>query len=103
MIRGDERIMQNIFSIDAQYEEYLIDESKYSGFAESISFPKSEQEIKEILETLRKNQIPVTIQGGKTGIVGGAVPQGGHIMNLSQMNRVKEFWMEDNLNQKYLL
>lgn len=96
MIRGDERIMQNIFSIDAQYEEYLIDESKYNGFAESISFPKSEQEIKEILETLRKNQIPVTIQGGKTGIVGGAVPQGGHIMNLSQMNRVKEFWMEED-------
>lgn len=86
--------MQNIFPMAAQYEEYLIDESKYSGFAESISFPKSEKEVKEILKVLRKDRIPVTIQGGKTGIVGSAVPLGGHIMNLSQMNQVKRFWME---------
>ncbi len=86
--------MQNIFPMDGQYEEYLTDESKYSGFAESISFPKSEQEIEEVLEVLREEQIPVTVQGGKTGIVGGAVPQGGHIMNLSRMNQVKNFWME---------
>ena len=58
--------MQNIFPMDGQYEEYLTDESKYSGFAESISFPKSEQEIEEVLEVLREEQIPVTVQGGKT-------------------------------------
>lgn len=88
--------MQSIFPMGAQYEEYLIDESKYSGFAESISFPRSEQEIKEILKELKKKQIPVTVQGGKTGIVGGAVPKGGHILNLSQMNQVKGFWMEED-------
>lgn len=84
---------QHIFSINEQYEEYLIDESKFCGTAESISFPESEEEIAGILREMSGE--PVTIQGGKTGITGGAVPQGGHIMNLSHMNRV----IDSSLNE----
>ena len=28
------------------------------------------------------------MQGARTGITGAAVPQGGHVMNLSRMNRI---------------
>lgn len=80
---------QLIFPMREQYEEYLIDESKFSGRAESISFPENEEEIQEILRELGKEKIPVTVQGGKTGITGGAVPLEGHVMNLSKMNHVK--------------
>ena len=77
-----------IFPIEEQYKEYLVDESKFTGNADSISFPETEEEIREILETLGEDA-KITIQGGKTGITGAAVPEGGHILNLSHMNRVK--------------
>lgn len=80
---------QLIFPMKEQYEEFLIDESKFSGYADSISFPESEEEIQEVLRELKAAHIPVTIQGGKTGITGAAVPEGGHVMNLSHMNKVK--------------
>lgn len=81
---------QNIFPMSERYQEYLVDESKYTGFAESISFPESEEMVLQILEEMKTAGIHITIQGGKTGITGGSVPQGGHILNLSRMNQVKE-------------
>lgn len=92
-MREDERggpMRQMIYPMKEQYEEFLTDESRFCGYAESISFPENEEEIREILLALRKNKVPVTIQGGKTGITGAAVPKGGHIMNLSHMNQVKD-------------
>ncbi len=71
-----------------KYQEFLIDESKYQGWAESISFPETEEEVCQILRQMKENKIPVTIQGGKTGITGACVPAGGHILNVSRMNRV---------------
>ena len=75
------------------FHDYLKDESKMMGAAESISFPQSEAEIGKILQVMRKGRMPVTIQGGKTGTVGSAVPLGGHIMNLSHMKKVISFFM----------
>ena len=63
------------------------------GAADSISFPESEAEIGNILQVMRQNRMPVTIQGGKTGVVGSAVPLRGHIMNLSHMNKVKSLFI----------
>jgi D-lactate dehydrogenase (cytochrome) len=65
--------------------EYLQDESRYTGWAESISFPHSEEEIAEQLAEARALNRPVTVQGARTGITGGAVPEGGHVLNLSRM------------------
>ena len=94
--------------------DYLSDESKETGFADTISFPRSEAEILEILKIIsqpdhlmtdqflsEKNEIStrhpeksgdlcqmITIQGSNTGIKGRSVPHGGHIINLSRMNRL---------------
>jgi D-lactate dehydrogenase (cytochrome) len=78
--------------MDETYHEYLKDESKMRGEADSISFPESEAEIGKILQVMRENRMPVTIQGGKTGVVGSAVPSRGHIM-ISHMNKVKSFFI----------
>ena len=86
---------QLIHPMDETYHEYLKDESKMKGAADSISFPESEAEIGKILQVMRENQTPVTIQGGKTGVVGSAVPSRGHIMNLSRMNKVKSFFIAE--------
>lgn len=89
-------MIENIYPMSDKYEEYLIDESKFCGYAESISFPESEEEIIAILEDLEKEDIPVTIQGAKTGITGASVPQGGHILNLSHMNQVIEHQLNED-------
>jgi len=70
------------------HKDYLKDESRLSGMADSISFPESEKQVQLIVNHLIKQKIPITIQGSRTGITGGAVPLCGHILNLSKMNRI---------------
>jgi D-lactate dehydrogenase (cytochrome) len=69
-------------------KEYLKDESRLSGKADSISFPLAEQEIQEVISRCGASSIPITVQGSRTGITGGAVPLQGHILNLSRMNKI---------------
>ncbi|ABR46989.1 D-lactate dehydrogenase (cytochrome) [Alkaliphilus metalliredigens QYMF] len=72
--------------MDEELSEYLRDESRVIGAAESISFPKSQQEVITIINELYSKGIPITVQGTRTGLAAGAVPKGGHIMNLSRMD-----------------
>ncbi|MDA3788701.1 MAG: FAD-binding oxidoreductase [Desulfobacula sp.] len=74
--------------LEDRHKDYLKDESRTSGKAESISFPESETQIQVIVKTLLEQKTPITVQGSRTGIVGGAVPVCGHILNLSKMTRV---------------
>ncbi|OGV64522.1 MAG: FAD-binding oxidoreductase [Lentisphaerae bacterium RIFOXYA12_FULL_48_11] len=74
--------------MSSDYADYLRDESRRVGKAESISFPKSEIELADQLSLLNGRNILVTIQGARTGITSGAVPDGGHIINLSRLNRI---------------
>lgn len=80
--------MVDIKPMTAEYEAYLRDESRSTGDAQSISFPRDEQEIREVLASLAaaSEHVPVTVQGARTGLAAGAVPAGGHIMNLSRAN-----------------
>jgi len=75
--------------LDGSKEEYLSDESKLKGFADSISFPTTKEEAAEIVRRLSADSVSITVQGGKTGICGAAVPFGGHLMNLSRMKKVE--------------
>lgn len=80
----DERLVE----VDDHYQEYLKDESKKRGSAAWICFPKTIDDIKSALTQIKKQDLPITIQGGRTGISGGAVPNGGSIINLSRFNQV---------------
>lgn len=82
-----------IHKMEKKYQDYLTDESKWVGQASSISFPENETEIKQILHEMQALGIPVTIQGGKTGLVAGAAPAKGHILNLSRMDKLKDFYL----------
>lgn len=76
-------------------EEYLRDESKRIGHAESISFPVTEEEIRAVMEEATRTATAVTIQGSRTGLAAAAVPFGGHILNLSRMDKVTGMRHED--------
>ena len=75
-------------NVERDYSDYLRDESRRTGTAESISFPTSEDEIRAILSEAAAAGLAMTIQGARTGITGGSVPDGGLILNLSRMNRM---------------
>ncbi|EDS78595.1 oxidoreductase, FAD-binding [Clostridium botulinum C str. Eklund] len=87
-----------IKQLQKEHQDYLRDESRKIGLAESISFPKTEQEIKDILLYLNNTKTPVTVQGARTGITAGSVPKNGHILNLSKMNNIKALSYDKNLD-----
>ena len=70
------------------YADYLRDESRQSGSADTIAFPLSTDDVVTIVNQTARSNTPCTIQGGRTGITAGAVPQGGCIINLSRMRRI---------------
>lgn len=92
--------MSAILPMNETWCDYLRDESKLTGTAESISFPKTEEEICDTIQEMNRRGIPVTIQGGKTGITGAAVPSGGHIINLSEFHGILDFQTD---GEEYLL
>ena len=75
------------------FDDYLRDESRRVGTADSISFPTSEAEVINAV----KGAENITTQGARTGIVAGAVPQGGHVINLSRMNAIGDVSDEHRL------
>ena len=84
--------MVALIPMDTEHEAYLRDESRSTGSADSISFPRNEAEIISVLQRIREAAgdgvpAPVTAQGARTGLAAGAVPSGGHVMNLSRANR----------------
>lgn len=74
--------------ISKKYESYLMDESRLSGQGDYIVFPKDTQALSAALRQARELGLSVTIQGGRTGIAGGAVPKGGLIVSLEKMDRI---------------
>jgi len=67
---------------------YLRDESRMpGGRADALVFPRTENEMAAVLENAFQSGTPITLSGGRTGIVGGAVPFGGLLMSLDQFDR----------------
>ena len=80
--------MAEIVPCTDEFEEYLRDESRSVGSAESIVFPESEADVRDALHALHATGVPVTVQGARSGLAAGAVPHGGCVLNTSRMNRV---------------
>jgi D-lactate dehydrogenase (cytochrome) len=75
--------------IRERYASYLSDESGLGpGKAETVFLPADEGQVADFLGEMNRRRIPVTISGGRTGIVGGAVPEGGALLSLDQMNHI---------------
>jgi D-lactate dehydrogenase (cytochrome) len=74
-------------NVETDYPDCLRDESRRSGCADGIIFAENEEAVCAFFKHLPADCRAVTLQGGRTGITGGAVPDGGIILNLSRMNR----------------
>jgi D-lactate dehydrogenase (cytochrome) len=67
---------------------YLTDESRLGGRAERIFFPRTEPELVAVLRAADQAGASVTLSGARTGITGGAVPQGGWLVSFDKMDRI---------------
>ena len=71
------------------YALYLDDEShSFEGTVEKIVFPSNEGEVAGLMKLAFESGTAVTIQGGRTGLTGAAVPLGGIAMNLEKMTNL---------------
>ncbi len=68
--------------------DYLRDESRRAGRADAIAFPRSEDEVLAALAEAAAAGMSITTQGARTGVTGGAVPEGGLVLNLAHMDRI---------------
>jgi FAD/FMN-containing dehydrogenase len=65
----------------------------YKGAALALVRPSSTQETAQVLALCAAHRIPVTPQGGNTGLVGGQIPDSSGceiVLSLQRMNRVRE-------------
>jgi D-lactate dehydrogenase (cytochrome) len=69
------------------YGDYLKDESNFKGSAQAIFFPETISDMELILAQAREAGMDVTVSAGRTGITGGAVPEGGWLVSLERMNK----------------
>ena len=57
-----------------------------------IVWPRTEEQVRAIVEVLRRHQTPLIPAGGLSGVCGGTLPhRGGVIMDMKRMNRVLNF------------
>jgi D-lactate dehydrogenase (cytochrome) len=82
--------------IDASgYLNYFHDESRMSGSAGYIAFPEDTAQAVAVIRRVAAEKIPLTIQGARTGVAGGAVPNRGLILSTERMNRPLDFSVGD--------
>ena len=70
---------------------YLSDESGMPGSTDVVFLPQDLSELQKVFHNLAGSRRTVTVQGSRTGLCGGAVPQGSAVINLSQMDDIVGF------------
>lgn len=81
----------------ADTQPFLLDQRKrYEGRADVVVQPASVAGVQALMRFCAEHKITVTPQGGNTGLCGAAVPDGGVLLNLSRLNRIRELNLADN-------
>lgn len=69
---------------------FCTDASNYPGYAEAIVRPRNTSDVVEIVKEANLKKIPITTIGNRSSLTGGAAPQGGWILDTSQMTKIIE-------------
>lgn len=59
------------------------------GEADAVLRPRSSADISAILRIAGEEDVPIAVQGGNTGLVGGGVPFGGLVVSLARLNAIR--------------
>ena len=70
---------------------FCYDATEMRFMPDVVLLPYSTEEVSRIMKLAYASDIPVTPQGGRTGLSGGALPvRGGLVLSLLRMNRILE-------------
>lgn len=90
---------RNVVCDKERLEAYSHDETpaeQYGHMPEAVVFPKSAQEVSEIVKLANREMIPITPRGAGSGLSGGAIPKfGGIVVSCEKMNRIIEIDYEN--------
>jgi len=79
------------YETEADMAPYLAEERNYyHGESPLVLRPANTDEVSKIVAICAEHGVTITPQGGNTGLCGGAVAQGGVLINLGRMNTVRE-------------
>ncbi len=80
-----------IDSSDPRYFAYTFgDATMYRSRPDVICYPGTAKEVSDVIKLAKRKKTFVVPAGGLTGLSGGAVCDGGILMNLSRMNRIEK-------------
>ena len=82
-----------------EIQNYLSDSSNLKGFCSKVYIPENVEELIYCVWELYKNDVPYTISGAGTGLVGGRVPFEGVVVSTEKLNRI----LEINEEQQYVV
>jgi len=68
---------------------YSTDASAIKGETISIAWPSNMDELQKLMRVVTRERISITLRGGGTSLVGGAVPQNSLVIDMSRMNKIK--------------
>ena len=71
---------------------YLTDATEargLSGRADALALPRNGEEVAEVVAWCYEQGVSITPRGGGTGFAGGAVPQGGVVVGLERVRRIR--------------
>jgi glycolate oxidase subunit GlcD len=77
--------------LDGQPPEYLTDFTRAPGRADAVVLPRTAEEVAAVLAWCYGRDVPVVPRGGGTGAAAGAVPDGGVVLALDRLDRVRSF------------
>ena len=78
-------------------DAFLLDQRRrYRGRADWVVQPASVENVQHVMRFCFEHGIAVTPQGGNTGLCGAAVPDGGLLLSLSRLNRIRSISLADN-------
>ncbi len=69
---------------------YLVEwRGRYRRTTPFLALPQSTEEVAQIVRLCAEAGVPITPQGGNTGMVGGQIPSGEVLLSLKRMNRIR--------------
>src|SRR3954454_20832016 len=77
--------------LDGVPADYLTDFTRLPGRADAVVLPESAEEVAAVLTWCYERDVPIVPRGGGTGASAGAVPNGGVVLALDRVDRVRSF------------
>jgi len=70
--------------------------SVHQGIPDAVIFPRSTEQVSEIMTHAHRDKVPVTARGSGTSVTGAVLPvRGGLLLDLHLMNKILEINRED--------